>query len=350
MFLKSLYLQNFRCYKEAFFEFSSGINAIFGSNAKGKTTLLEAIHLLISGKSFRSSQFSDLVQIGTLSFYLEATFIKHQIEQTLRIHWDGKCRKIFYNSTLCPSITSLLGILQGGIITPDDVSLVKGSPEGRRHFLDLQMAQVDPLYVHHLVRYNRAMKQRNTLLRAEKLAAITGWEQEMASSATYIIQQRRKAVKDLSQLGREYYSLISGEEDSFHLTYKSSTEETDPDAIKQYLLHQYAKLRDRELLLGSTLTGPHKEDVMINIGKKEARFFASEGQQRSCVAAMRFAEWARLKRMSDEIPLMLIDDVGMSLDSNRRDRLIAHVETLGQLFLTSTDKLPVTKEAFFIEL
>lgn len=340
MYLRTIYLHHFRCYREASYTFSPGINVIFGPNARGKTSLLEAIHFLMTGRSFRTSQIEDLVQIGTSGFYLEAIFVKNEIEQTLKVYCEGKHRKVLYNNTVCPSLGSLLGLLQGVVVTPDDVSLVKGAPTQRRHFLDLQIAQIDPLYMHHLLRYNRAMKQRNTLLRAKSFATLESWEHEMANSAAYIVKQRHRATCDLEANGRTLYRLLSGETEDLNLNYKTNAGAGDDlDLLRKYHFDHFLKLRRREAEIGSTLVGPHKDDLTIGIGQKEARFFASEGQQRSCVAALRFAEWMRLNQLADDTPLMLMDDVGVSLDSSRRDRLMSHVKTLGQVFLTSTQEL-----------
>ena len=178
LYLRNLYLRQFRRYEEVHFQFNPTINSIVGPNAHGKTTILEAIQFLMSGRSFRTQQPSDLIRHEQNYFYIEADFIKQGIQQTLKISYDGKERKIVHNSTVCQSSTNLLGLLQGVVVIPDSASLVKGSPLLRRHFLDLQIAQVDPLYVHHLTRYARAMRQRNVLLKRKDLATIHGWNKK----------------------------------------------------------------------------------------------------------------------------------------------------------------------------
>lgn len=345
MFLRKLYLHNFRCYSDAAFEFCPGINTICGPNAQGKTTILEAIHYLITGSSFRTTQLSDLTAIGQQGFYLEADFVKHGVEQKLRISCSGKDRKIVHNSTVCSSTSSLLGLLQGVVTTPDDVALVKGAPVVRRQFLDLQIAQVDPLYVHHLTRYHRAMRQRNALLKAKSHTALDSWEHEMANSAAYVTIQRNRASVDLQSSGSELHKALTGNPEDLSLGYKSSAPlSSDHAGLRNHYSEQFQRLRHREMLLGCTLTGPHKDDMTIAIGGKEVRFFASEGQQRSCVAALHLAEWHRLNTIADETPLMLIDDLGISLDNTRRDRLLAHVCGLGQVFLTTTQEFQIPTE------
>jgi DNA replication and repair protein RecF len=342
MFLRSLYLRNFRIYKEALFEFSPHLNVICGANALGKTTILEAIYYLISGHSFRTSQNFDLIRQGAEGFFIEAFFIKRGVEQRLKVLFDGKERKIIYNNTCCPSTSSLLGLIQGVLITPEDVALVKGEPQIRRLFLDLQIAQTDPLYVHHLTRYNRAMRQRNYLLKARSIAAIESWEHEMANAAAYVSQQRFSSISHLQISSQHLHNRLSGEINNFELHYKSGApRDGGPDVLKYYHREQYHKHRKREMELGITLHGPHKDDLLIAIGSKSVRYFASQGQQRGCVAVLKLAEWMRLHELSETKPLMLIDDVGLSLDQERKSKLFAYVGGMGQVFLTATEDLPI---------
>jgi DNA replication and repair protein RecF len=342
MFLRALYLHQFRLYEEALFEFSPKVNIIRGSNARGKTSLLEAIYFLMTGRSFRTAQLSDLIRHGAQFFYLEASFVKHGIEQKVRIYCNGKERKVTHNNSPCQSAIALLGLLQGAVIHPDDAAIVKGAPAARRHLLDLQLAQSDPLYVHHLTRYGRAMRQRNALLRAKSAAAIESWEYEMANAASYIIQQRARAVDHLQKHGKVLYSGICGGSENLSLRYKAhgigDHPLTDLEALRSVYCDNYCKHRRREMDLGMTLTGPHKDDVMIVLDNKDARAFASEGQQRSCVVALRLAEWERLKGASQEVPLMLVDDLGMSLDNSRRSQLLGHFSALEQVFITTTEE------------
>lgn len=340
IYLRKLYLKCFRRHEEAVFQFSPTINTLIGPNAFGKTTVLEAIHLLMNGRSFRTQQASDLITYGKNYFFVEANFIKQGIEQSLKVSYDGSDRKIIYNSTVLSSAANLLGLLQGVVVTPDHASLIKGSPLIRRHFLDLQIAQVDPLYVHHLTRYTRAMRQRNVLLKSKELATINTWEQEMSNAAAYITIHRKAAVADLQKLGHELHQMLTEDANSLTLEYKNGCAHlNDMQKLTEHYLQQWNKMRHREKEMGMTLYGPHRDDIIVKIGDREVRLFASEGQQRSCVMALRLAEWQRLKLLSQEVPLMLIDDVGISLDNFRRQKLLAHLKTLGQVFLTSTEEL-----------
>jgi DNA replication and repair protein RecF len=355
MILRSLYLYHFRNYEEAYIEFGPHVNLIWGRNAQGKTTLLEAIHYLIIGRSFRTHQIQELVKQQHSSFYIEGTFLKHGVEQKLRISFDGKERKILYNHTPLSTTASLLGILQGVFMTPDDIQFIKGAPALRRQFLDLQIAQMDPLYVHHLTRYHRAMQQRNQLLKTKQLTTIASWEHEMSHSAAYITLKRSQAIQEIQQACQYHYSFLTEDNESVQFRYKTNqVEETSLAERQQYQLTQLQKYRLREIALGYTTTGPHKDDLLLTIEGQEARDFASEGQQRSCITALYLAAWHRLQRLGETIPLMLIDDIGISLDPFRRQRLLKKLKELGQTFLTTTDQTLLdhwqgTKQTIYVQ-
>lgn len=340
MHIKALFLRNFRSYEQALYHFSPTVNVIRGNNALGKTSVLEAIYFLITGRSFRTAQTADMIRYGANHFFVEALFEKHGIEQRLRVYYSPEERRVSYNATTYPHLSSLLGILQGVVIHPDDAAIVKGSPSVRRQLLDILLAQRDPLYVHHLTRYDRAMRQRNALLKIRSSAAIDSWEHEMANAAAYVVQQRGLATANMLESGTEHYAKISGGNEALGLMYKANGAGDSPlddaDRLKCLFRDQYKRHRSREMDLGATFTGPHKDDLMISLDGKEVRAFASEGQQRSSVVALRLAEWDQLHRASHEAPLMLIDDIGMSLDSGRRQRLVGNFMGGRQVFITTT--------------
>lgn len=338
MYIKTLYLQNFRIYEEAYFEFCPHVNLICGPNAKGKTSLLEALHYLMIGRSFRTQQYQDLIKQEQPGFHIDSHFIKHSVEQRLRVTGNVNERKMLHNSTPLTSLSHLLGLIQGVVQTPDDINLIKGPPLLRRQFLDIQISQADPLYVHHLMRYTRAMRQRNQLLRSKTQASIETWEHEMSQSAAYIILKRRQTLQNLQTISRQYYTELTEEKAPLALNYRSIPAYlADADEIKQYFIAQFQKNREREKIIGYTQIGPHKDDLVITIDGRDVRYFASEGQQRSCATALHFAEWKNLRMAGTEPPLFMIDDVGMSLDLKRKERLIHQFAELGQVFLTTTD-------------
>ncbi len=334
MILRSLYLNNFRRYEKAEFHFEPGVNLFYGSNAVGKTTILEAIGLLITGKSFRTSKLTHLIRAGESYFFIRAYFEKDGVEQTLGFGYDGKDKKVIHNNTPCATTSALFGIMHGVVLTPDDIEMIKGGPALRRRFLNLQIGQVNPAYVQHASQYQQAMQQRNCLLKAKQTASIEIWENQMAQSGAYLCQERQTLVDCLEKGASPTFSALSNQKENIALSYHSFY---SGEANYRELLEQN-RLKDMEM--GFTRFGPHRDDLIIQVDTKEARHFASEGQQRSCVAALRFAEWDLLKKRSNLSPLLLLDDIGVSLDENRRHFLLGELDKAGQVILTSTEDMP----------
>ncbi len=337
MQIRSLHLKNFRNYPEERFVFGPEVNLICGPNARGKTTILEALHLLMTGRSFRSQHLKELIRHKCSDFFIEVSFAKFGVEQTLRMTYDGVEKGMFYNRTPCKTPAGLIGVIPGTIMVPDDVSIVKGPPALRRRYLDILLAQSDPLYVHHLMRYQRALRQRNILLREKKTEALEIWEAELAKSAGYIAEKRYSVLVNLQAECCSVMSTLSEMREEISLKYKCQCPENE-EGKAEFYIHLFRKMRNKELHFGTTLAGPHKDDVQILIGEKEARQFASEGQQRSLVSALRFAEWQTLRNFSECPPVMLIDDLGISLDIRRRAKLRELLSGLNQVFITTTEK------------
>jgi len=347
MFLKSLFLKNFRNYEEAFVEFSPRLNYLYGANAEGKTNLLEAIFLISTGKSFRTAKLTELIRLGREAFLLGAEVEKQGISQTIEIRYDGREKYLRINATTYRSFSPLLGMLPHVILTPEAIQFIQGSPLERRRFLDFHLAQSDPLYVHHYIRFIKAMKHRNQLLREKQHTAIESWEELMAHSACYLIKERKKTIEELEPKIKKALLELSTQGEELTLRYKPSLSLNDPsENLVTRIQYRLAKLRGREMQLGQTLTGPHRDDVELFISGKEARDYASEGQKRSCLVAVRLGEWQRLFEQTEARPLFSIDDFAVHLDASRQAFLEKKIAVLGQVFLTSphppTDSLKST--------
>ncbi len=331
MKLKTLYLRNFRNYEEAVAHFDLGINLIKGDNGSGKTNLLEAIFFLSTGRSFRTIHLKEMIHYNASSFYLEAHFIKDNVNQTLKLNFDGVSHKFFYNHTQFNHYSHLLGVLPSVLYAPKDIGLITGIPSERRRFLNLQIAQSDPLYVHHLIRYTKAMKQRNTLLKNKSIVSIEIWEHEMAKSATYLMKKRLQTINHLNQYSSKYAIKLTDNSDYFDIAYKPSLTVDTVD----HILKVYENQRHKELLYGSTLLGPHRDDFSILLENREAKAFSSEGQKRSYLAALRLAEWELIKNHSNTAPIMSIDDFAIHLDKNRHRLMQTLLKDLNQVFITT---------------
>ncbi len=328
LFLKHLYLRHFRNYEEAEVTFSPRINAICGENAQGKTNLLEAIALVSTGRSFRTQHLSELIQEGHPFFYLEAEIDRDGISQIVKISFDGQNKKLQLDANAFTTFNPLLGTLPLVLAAPDDIDLITGSPALRRRFLNLHLAQSDPLYVHHLSRFWRAMKQRNCLLKTKSADAIECWETEMAHSAAYLLQTRLQLIDELK-------IPLSAQSRRLSLDAESVELRLHPTYTVPNYLQQLQKMRPREKEIGATLNGPHRDDLSFWISSKAAKTFASEGQKRTAVSALRLAEWERLKNRLGDAPLIALDDFSNSLDPHRQKHLTDYLQIMGQVFLTS---------------
>lgn len=336
MYLKSLYLRNFRNYSDAAITFSPRINVITGENAKGKTSILEAIYLLSTGRSFRTLHLSDMIQHGKTFFFVKAELIKDGMTQSLILHFDGKSKKFQYNSNLYLSFNNLLGILPSVLHEPSDIQLITGSPATRRRFMNIHIAQHDPLYVHHLVRFFKSMKQRNFLLKSKNISAIDCWESEMAASGAYLTSQRSQMLEELKKNLNDYSTHLSGENDNIDIQFISSIKlHTHLKQLKESYAEELRKNRSRELSLGNSIIGPHRDDFLITINQTSAKTFASEGQKRSSIAALRFSEWDHLCSIAEEAAIMSIDDLGVQLDDVRQMLMQKSLNKFLQVFITT---------------
>lgn len=302
------------------------LNVFHGDNAQGKTNLLEAIYLIATGRSFRTQHLKELIREGESYFFLEAEIVRDNIAQKVTLSFDGENKRLQIDGNTYNNFHPLLGLLPSVLYTPNDTDLINGSPAIRRRFLNLHLAQSDPLYVHHLTRYWRAMKQRNCLLRSAKLDGIDCWETEMAQSAAYLWKIRSEMISELKTPLEAQSKILSGDKETHELQLQA--------APKSYL-QQLQKNRSREIALGLTLTGPHRDDLSLSIDQRPARLFASEGQKKTAIAALRFAEWERLSARIGAPALMSIDDLGLHLDETRRDLLRQALLKLGQVFITT---------------
>jgi len=342
MFLKHLLLRNFRNYSHLQIDFCNGVNYIYGDNAHGKTNLLEAIYFLIIGRSFRSKQLSDVIKHGESFFYLEACFERDGVENILKFSYDAKTRYIVHNETYLRSSADILGLLQGTILVPEDIDIIKGSPSCRRRFLDIHVSQHNKEYLHTLIRYQRALKQRNCLLKGGLRDNIEEWEVELSKAASKIVLERYRALSVLEEEAQCSYSKISLGHDCLELCFRNSfydklVEDIDAPALQELYLQKYISQREREYIMGKTLSGPQYDDFRILINGHEAKTFGSEGQQRSSVVSMRMGEWSVLNKEFNYIPIIAIDDFGLGMDSFRKESY-RDLEQQGQIFITSTDR------------
>ncbi len=331
MFLQRLRLSSFRSYDTADIVFDEGINYIEGPNGSGKSNLLEAVYLLGTGKSFRTSTLRELIKYTQDNLALEAFFHKDGTDHKLSVFFSKEGRKIIYNETPHASFIPLFGLLPSVFLSPEDIGILSGGPAERRRFLDLHIAQADSNYLYHLGRYQKALKQRNFLLKTAG-RGFAPWEELMAISACYIIEKRIVTISNLQKISAEFLLALSGNKEPLEIRYEGSLQENH--SLEEYI-KAWSEARPKELAYKTTLIGPHRDDVLFFVNGREMKSYSSEGQKRCCLAALRLAEWMLLKKRLDVTPLFGIDDFGVHLDANRTFILEELLTNMGQVFLTA---------------
>jgi DNA replication and repair protein RecF len=336
MKVERLYVRHFRNLADQTVELSDAINEVVGGNAQGKTALLEALHLLVLGGSFRTYQLREIIQHGKEGFFVEASVNNGGVRKTIALTYDGSRRIVSIDEQLQESSSLLLGNLLGVTATPEDQELIFGPPSTRRRFLDEQIAQIDPVYVTQLGRYVRALSQRNRLLKARDVRTIGAWEEQLARSGAYIVEQRRKTVDLLSpKVVSTYCSLFDGGNEGSAFSMKYLTQPPEGDDVVSWYQRQYHDRREGEAKVGITLVGPHRDDMEWTMGGRPCRTVASLGQARSVALALRCSEWKLLSERSHETPIFLIDDIENTLDDRRRAVVLDLCRDLGQVVISS---------------
>ncbi|WP_258361111.1 DNA replication/repair protein RecF [Moorella sulfitireducens] len=337
--LRRLQLTNFRCYRELNWQCQPGLNIIQGPNGAGKTNLLEAIGYLSFARSLRQQQDQHLATWGENSFQIKGYCGSGQENIELAIIYHEAHKKLTINGQH-HRLVDLLGILPVIYFGPDDLLLLKGAPVYRRNFLDRELSILDRLYCHNLQSYRRLLLQRNRLLRDIKAGRgkeqeLEPWNIQLVSTGVAIIRKRQSFIQSIEPLAAEIYSKMGGLE-GLSLTYRSSVRDYED------WLAKIAAGQEREIQAGLSLWGPHRDDLSFYIGEHEARFFASQGQQRSAVLALKIAEAGIFTQFLGKKPILLLDDVFSELDGKHQQALLALLASGGQTFLTTADieKLP----------
>lgn len=344
MKVERLSFRNYRNLREGILLPDPKMNVIYGQNAQGKTNLLEALWLFTGGRSFRGSRDGELIAFGQNSSRLELDFFSEERQQNAVLTIEGKKRAATINGVEHGGVMELVGKFRAVIFSPEHLSLVKEGPALRRSFLDGAICQLKPLYARILFQYNRILQQRNALLKdiprhSELLDTLDIWDDKLAQKGSQLILERDRYVHWLTQPAQKVYQGISSGQEDFSVRYQAfdSVEsnagaEQWQEAFRQAL----EKSRREDLSAGFTTVGPHRDDLEILVDGRAARTFASQGQQRSCVLALKLAEAELLHRLAQEPPVILLDDVMSELDSGRQDYLL-HQLGEKQVFLTCCD-------------
>lgn len=343
MKIEALSLTNFRNIAALTLHPHESVNIIYGDNAQGKTNLIEAIWLLTGAKSFRGARDADLIAFGSDHTAVSAEFYRENRMQSATLLFGAK-KQATLNEIALPSVTGLAGIFCAVVFSPAHLGLIQDGPGERRRFADGCIGQISPRYVSLTADYARTLLQRNSLLKdisysASLLDTLEIWDEKLASLASLMVKNRAKYIEKMARYACEIYRGIALEKESITIRYQTAGIEYDgtPDGYRRSMLEALTLSRAEDIRLGSTSVGPHRDDISFELGGVGMRSFASQGQQRSAVLALKLAESRLTEELLDEKPVILLDDVMSELDQKRQDYLLHHLGG-NQVFITCCDR------------
>jgi DNA replication and repair protein RecF len=338
MVIKKLTLDNFRNYEHESFSFSEGLNVLTGKNAQGKTNCAEAVFYLCTGASLRIRHDRQLIRKGTdfarISALAESRFGSVSLEAVV---FENK-RELYVNGNKLARPVDLLGNMNSVFFSPGELRLIQDGPDERRRFLNLSISQTSRDYCVSLNRFQKILDQRNNLLKDRCFGVIEEtlpvWDEQLAAYAAAVIRKRREYLGMLSPLAAEAHAYLTDGAESLSLDMDGDYP-AEEEGIRAKLLRLLENSRERDIRLGYTTVGPHRDDLRVAIGGADARGYASQGQARTAALAMKLAETEIFKRYAGESPVLILDDVMSELDLPRRKKLLARVKDL-QCILTCT--------------
>ena len=348
MFITSLNLKNFRNYEELHIDFDSHINILYGDNAQGKTNILEALFMSATTKSHRGGKDKEMIRFFQDDCHIKTIVSKDDILRKIDMHLKSHSKKgIAIDGINIRRSSELFGLLNIIFFSPEDLSIIKQGPDKRRRFLDIELCQLDKIYLTYLAKYNKILFQRNNLLKQinydrSKLDMLDVWDEQLVTYGTYIIDKRADFILNLNDIIREKHDKLTGSLERIEVNYEKSTESS---AFAERLRAN----RDEDLRRYITSVGPHRDDMVFMTNDTDLRKFGSQGQIRSAALSLKLSEIEIVKSRIKESPVLLLDDVLSELDSNRQKYLLNNIDDV-QVIITCTGldefvnkRLPIDK-------
>ncbi|EEG73479.1 DNA replication/repair protein RecF [[Clostridium] hylemonae] len=334
MKIKSLKLKSFRNYDFLKLEFDNATNIFYGDNAQGKTNILESVYLSGTTKSHRGTKDRDLVQFGKEESHIETVVEKNGITYQIDMHLKKNSPKgIAINKIPIRKASELFGIINIVFFSPEDLNIIKNGPSERRRFIDLELSQLDKVYLNNLSNYNRIVNQRNHLLKditqqRNLMETLDVWEIQLIQYGNKIIERRKQFVKEINKIISNIHKKLTGEKEEINLIYEPSVGNL---TFEQAL----AKNRERDMRIKSTSVGPHRDDICFMVGDLDIRRFGSQGQQRTAALSLKLSEIELVKQSIHDTPVLLLDDVLSELDKHRQNYLLDSIHDI-QTLITCT--------------
>ncbi|MFO6496548.1 MULTISPECIES: DNA replication/repair protein RecF [unclassified Bacillus (in: firmicutes)] len=345
MYIQNLTLSSYRNYERLELQFENKVNVIIGENAQGKTNLMEAIYVLAMAKSHRTSNDKELIRWDEDYAKIEGRVMKKNGSVPIQLVISKKGKKGKVNHIEQQKLSQYVGAVNTIMFAPEDLNLVKGSPQVRRRFLDMEIGQVSPVYLHDLSLYQKILSQRNHFLKQLQTRKQTDQTmldvltEQLAEFAAKVVIKRLQFVDQLEKWAQPIHSGISRGLEELTLKYHTSLHVSDsPDLSKMINSYQeaFSKLRDKEIDRGVSLSGPHRDDVLFYVNGRDVQTYGSQGQQRTTALSLKLAEIDLIQEEIGEYPILLLDDVLSELDDYRQSHLLHTIQGRVQTFVTTT--------------
>lgn len=334
MKIKSLKLKNFRNYDLLNLEFDEATNIFYGDNAQGKTNILEALYLTGTTKSHRGTKDRDMIQFGKDESHLETIVEKNGIDYQLDMHLKKNSPKgIAINKMPIRKASELFGIINMVFFSPEDLNIIKNGPAERRRFIDLELSQLDKVYLNDLSNYNKIVNQRNHLLKEiefnkSAFSTLDVWDMQLVHYGERILTRRKVFIEQVNEIVSKIHRKLTGNREELILIYEPSNGNISfEQAIK--------KNKEKDLRLKSTSVGPHRDDICFMVKDMDIRRFGSQGQQRTAALSLKLSEIELVKKTIKDNPVLLLDDVLSELDKHRQNYLLDSIDDI-QTLITCT--------------
>jgi len=345
MYIEELELHNYRNYEKLSIEFEDKVNVILGENAQGKTNVMESLYVLAMAKSHRTTNDKDLIRWDEEYAKINGRIKKGSGSFPLELVISKKGKKAKFNHIEQRKLSQYIGNMNVVMFAPEDLNLVKGSPQVRRRFIDMEIGQVSPVYLHDIGQYQKILQQRNHYLKQLQIKKQTDetmldvLTEQFIQIAVKIIIKRFGFINMLQEWASPIHTGISRGLESLKINYKPSldvSEELDSSTMIKIYEDKFSSIRKRELERGVTLVGPHRDDLTFYVNDRDVQTFGSQGQQRTTALSLKLAEIELIHSEIGEYPILLLDDVLSELDDYRQSHLLNTIQGRVQTFVTTT--------------
>jgi len=347
MFIEALSLNNYRNYTSADIHFSKGINILYGDNAQGKTNILEAIYMLATTKSHRGNKDKEIIRFDCDESHIKAEInkldIKHRVDMHLR---KNKNKGVAIDMVPIRKSAELMGLVNIILFSPEDLSIIKNSPSERRRFIDMELCQLNKIYYSNLTTYNKIINQRNNLLKQiyfdkSKIDMLDVWDFQLVDYGIKIIKDRNNFIDMINEIIFDIHKKLTSDKEELVVVYEKNIKEEEFAA-------DLVQKRDMDIRYQSTQTGPHRDDISFLVNGMDVKKYGSQGQQRTVALSLKLAEISLVKKIINDNPILLLDDVMSELDSTRRDALLSYINDI-QTITTCTGYDDFIKERLSID-